>query len=358
LQVGQQMQKTMAHRVQTAAAALSDAASRSGDRRLLALAANFGGPSVKTKFDPIIKAINKMIKLLQEEEETDLDTKQTCEEDRMEDTREAIRRSREIDEDTDQITKLTAQIKGCVNKIKELKAEQKTNREALSKAQRMRNDEHTAWENTDRDDKAAAETVQSARDVLEQFYKENNLKFMQKSAQPVTGMAGGDAPPPPPATWEGDYGGKTGESQGIIAIMEMVRDDIIKDRKDAKADEDSAASEFAAFKKDSDSTFKDLRDEERATSKDMGKAETEKTQTERQRRNQKKKLNNVLDTIQQINPNCEYYEVNYPMRTKNRQIEIDGLNKAMAILEGGEFTDAPDPNREMKVGDAFLQRLK
>ena len=56
---------------------------------------------------------------------------------------------------------------------------------------------------------------------------------MQKSKQPVTGMDAGDAPPPPPPTWEGGYGGKTGESQGIVAIMEMVYEDIVKDRKDA-----------------------------------------------------------------------------------------------------------------------------
>merc|ERR550514_1384671 len=101
-----------------------------------------------------------------------------------------------------------------------------------------------------KDDKDAAATVQSASDVLEKFYKDNKLVFIQK--QPVSGMAAGDAPPPPPATWEGDYGGKTGESQGIVSIMEMVHEDIEKDRADAKADEDAAQKEFDAFKKDSE----------------------------------------------------------------------------------------------------------
>merc|ERR1719327_2323484 len=89
---------------------------------------------------------------------------------------------------------------------------------------------------------------------------------------------------------------------------------------------------------------------------DKGRAETEKTQTETQRTTQKGELDNVLNKIKGINPNCEYYEVNYPMRRKNRQIEIDGLNKAKAILEGGVFDEGPDPNREIKPGDAFLQK--
>merc|ERR1712138_324791 len=98
----------------------------------------------------------------------------------------------------------------------------------------------------------------SAKKVLEGFYKENDLVLMQKAKQPVTGMAAGDAPPPPPPTWEGGYGGKTGESQGIVAIMEMVHEDIVKDRKDAKADEDSSQSEFDDFKADSESKMKAL----------------------------------------------------------------------------------------------------
>merc|ERR1719409_1760310 len=120
----------------------------------------------------------------------------------MEDTREAIVTSRSIDEDTDLITKLTEQIARCEKKIEELVAEHKKTKEELDKAQRMRDDENRAWQATDKDDKAAAETVESAKNVLAQFYKDNDLVFMQK--QPVTDMAAGEAPPPPPATWEGD----------------------------------------------------------------------------------------------------------------------------------------------------------
>merc|ERR1719482_2525823 len=89
-------------------------------------------------------------------------------------------------------------------------------------------------------------------------------------------MAAGEAPPPPPATWGGDYGGKTGESQGIVAIMEMVHEDIVKDRADAKADEDSSQSEFDDFKADSESKMKALNAEKEQTEKDMGAAETKK----------------------------------------------------------------------------------
>merc|ERR1719261_699992 len=291
LQVTQTAHKAMTNRAQKAAVAIKDAALRSGDQRLLSLASRFAVPggSVKTKFDPIIKAINDMVAQLKKEEDEDLDIKQTCESDRMENTRNAVVNSREIDEKTDLITKLTARIEECQNTIEELKAEHKATKEALDKAQRMRNDENAAWKATDADDKAAAETVESAKNVLAGFYKDNGLVFVQR--QPVTGMEAGEAPPPPPATWEGGYGGKTGESQGIVAIMEMVHEDIVKDRKDAKADEDSAQSEFNDFKKDSEDKMKELMNEKKQTEKDMGNAETKKADTEKSRRTKKGELN-------------------------------------------------------------------
>merc|ERR1719199_1651627 len=267
---------------QSAMNAIRDAAKRSGDQRLLALIAGPNG-SVKKMFGPIIKKIDVMIDQLKGEEDQDLETKQTCEEDRMANTRKAIVLSRGIDEATDLIAKLTARIAECQNKIRELDAEHEKTKEALAKATKMRKDENEAWKETDADDKLAAETVQNARDVLANFYKDNNLALMQTAKQPVSGMAAGDAPPPPPTTWEGDYGGKTGESQGIVAIMDMVRDDIVKDRKDAKADEDASQQEFDDFKADSKAKMKSLREEKDQTEKDMGRAETKKSETEKQR---------------------------------------------------------------------------
>jgi hypothetical protein len=361
LQVNSKAHQSLRHRAQKAAAALKDVATKTGDKRLMSLASSLEEPaqesaepeSVKVDFAPIIKAIDKMIALLQEEENKDLEIKETCEQDRMDDTRAAIVASRDIDEMTDLVNELAAEIEACKKRIEELLAEFAKTKEELEKATRMRADEHAAFLITDKDDKEAAETVMSAKAVLEDFYKENDLVLVQK--QPVTGMKAGEAPPPPPPTWEAPYGGKTGEAMGIVAIMEMVHEDIVKDRADAKADEDKSQAEYDAFKKESEEKMAELMSEKVDTEKKMGDAEESKTMTEKLRLTKKKELDGVLDKIHDINPNCEYFMVNYPMRTKNRHIEIDGLQKAKAILEGGVFDEGPDPNREIKPGDAFLQ---
>merc|ERR1719401_3069884 len=157
---------------------------------------------------------------------------------------------------TDLINKLAAEIAQCKKTIEELLEEHKKTKEELDKATRMRDDENAAWKVTDKDDKDAAATVLSAKEVLEGFYKDN-FSLMQKK-QPVTGMKAGEAPPPPPPTWEGGYGGKQGEQHGIVEIMDMVHSDIAQDRADAKADEDKSQKEYDAFKQDSEDKMKSL----------------------------------------------------------------------------------------------------
>merc|ERR1719221_794558 len=98
--------------------------------------------------------------------------------------------------------------------------------------------------------------------------------------------------------------------------------------------------------------MKSLAAEKDDTENAMGDAETSRTATKEQRSTKKGELDAILTKIADINPNCEYFEVNYVLRRKNRQIELDGLQKAKAILEGGVFDEAPDPNREIKPGDA------
>jgi len=353
LQTEQSSQATTAN---NAAAALRDAARRSGDDRLAVLAsslANADPSSVKNRFDPVIKAVDKMIAILKADEQKDLDTKQTCEEDRMTDTQKAITAGRAIDDMSDTITRLTSEIAELQKEMDKLQAEHDKVSDELKKAADIRKGENTNWKKTDADDEAAAQTVKTAQGVIEKFYKDNGLSLAQQAKGP------GDAPKPPPSTWEGDYGGKTGESMGIVALLSMVHEDIIKDQASAKADEDKAQTEFDKFKKDSEDQMKELMSDKNARSKTKGEKGTEKSDTEKSRTTKKGALSATLEKISKANPNCEYYLVNYPLRRKNRQIEIDGLEKAKAILNGGTFNAGPDPNRDITPGDAasanFLQ---
>lgn len=340
-------------RRQTAAEVLRRAAKDAKDGRLLALVARLAS-AAGSHFTEVIKAIDDMVALLKDEENTDLARKETCEKNRAEDTREAILKAREMDESSELVSKLISEIAALQAEIEETEATIAKTQEDLAKATRLREDEHAAWEASDKDDTDAAATVKSATEVLTQFYSENNLMLVQKQKkQPA--IEAGKAPPPPPTTWDAPYGGKTEQSSGIIAILSMLEEDITSDKTKAKAAEDAAQTEFLAFKAETEAQIQALTEHVSTLSGTKADKEESKTQEISLRSATKAELASVMQTIKDAEPGCDYFTIKYPVRLENRQIEIDGLRKAKAILEGAKF-DAPDPNRELTPGDAFLQR--
>merc|ERR1740138_139197 len=112
-----------------------------------------------------------MIKVLKADEKEDLETKQTCEKERMENTRKALLAGRDTDEKTDAIRKLESEIKDLTESIKKLLEQKKQVKEELDAAERIRKDENAAWKITNKDDGDAAATVKDATVVLKDFYK-------------------------------------------------------------------------------------------------------------------------------------------------------------------------------------------
>merc|ERR1719387_428420 len=111
-----------------------------------------------------------MVETLQAEQEADLKLKETCESDRAEDTRQASLASREIDEMSDAITKLQAEIEEMVTQIGEAEEAIKKTEAELEEATHVREEETAAWELSDKDDKAALELIKQAKKVLKSFY--------------------------------------------------------------------------------------------------------------------------------------------------------------------------------------------
>jgi len=315
---------------------LNAAARKTGDSRLSALAGLVSmAPSVKGKFKSVITAIDKMIKTLKSDEKKDLETKEECEKDRMSNTRKALLAGGDIDDKTDAIRKLESEIKDLEESIANLLADKKKVKEELAKATDLRKRENEDWKVTNKDDTQAASVVKDASDVLKKFYS-TSFKFVQIASK-APEVVDGEAPPPPPSTWGKSYGGKQGEQTGIMAILEMVRADILKDLEKAKEEEGNSLKEFKEMEKESIQEMKDLQKEADKQTGTKGKKETERTDTIKQRKTKHGEWAGLMKTMKDISPDCEYYAVNYKMRVSNRAIEVDGLNKAKAILQGGSF---------------------
>merc|ERR1719160_2149753 len=208
----------------------------------------------KGHFDKIVAEVMKMVSDLHEEADEDLKTKETCEADRMANTKTAKKAAQSMDDETALINRKKADIEamqkeiaGIVEHVKELKLQ-------LEEAQIQRAKENREYKAAKADDEAAAILIGKSKDVLQKFYEDNGLAFAQirshaaqhsGSAQPE--IKAGEAPPPPPSTFNEPYGGNKGASNGIQSLLEMVKADVEKDIKTATKEEADAKKDYDDF---------------------------------------------------------------------------------------------------------------
>merc|ERR1719253_2556965 len=251
-------------------------------------------------FAPVIASIDAMITSLSTEEQKDLTDKEQCESDRMTRTQNAKMLSKKIDTNTETMDRLAAgilaaqkQIKEIEDQITELNAEQKA-------ADEQRADELKEYTSAQADDNEAVRLLDSAKGVLEGFYKDNQLMLAQ---QPFT--EAGVARPPPPSTWDTSYGGATGESNGIIAMMELIKQDIEKDIAKATTIENEAIAAHTKLSADIPATIGSLNSSKGQLNSKIGTDEGAKTREEGTRTTNQGDLTGALDFLKSIAPGCD-----------------------------------------------------
>merc|ERR1719478_942947 len=186
---------------------LRNMANKHNDPRLAALAVRVH-MHARGHFDKIVKEVMKMVSDLHEEADEDLKTKETCEADRMSNTKTAKKSAQSMDDETALINRKKADIEAMQKEIAGIVAHVKELKLQLEEAQIQRSKENAEYKAAKADDEAAAVLIGKSKDVLEKFYADNGLALVQTgshaaqrsgSAQPE--VTAGEAPPPPPTTW-------------------------------------------------------------------------------------------------------------------------------------------------------------
>lgn len=315
----------------SAVAVLRGAARQAGDDRVALIATRVGMVS-QGKMETVIKAIDELIETLKKEGTEDETTKEQCESDREADTKQAADLSNEIDELTEKAEKLQTEIEEIEAEIEEKQEEIKTIEKQMKEAKELREEQHAEWVKSDKDDEEAEAVVRDAIAVLDSFYKENGLALLLQRHRQAPEVVAGEAPPPPPATWEEPYKGAE-ESKGILAILDVIAQDIAKDRADAKKQEDDAEKEYQSFVKESDSQISTLNDSISTLTGQKGDKEEEMKTAKETKVTKKGELEAVMKKLKDAQPGCDFFLVNFDIRKSNREIEIGSLEKAKSILE-------------------------
>jgi len=281
--------------------------------------------AVRVAEDPFVK-VRKMIKdlivRLMEEANAEAEHKGWCdtelatnEQTRTEKSDAVANLKSQIDELEASIVKETQEIGDLMTALSELAA-------AMEKATNLRAEEKETNEATVKDAQEAQTAVAQALTVLEEFYAK-------------AGAATALLQQEPPPSFDTPYQGMQSENGGVVGMLEVIQSDFARLEAETKASEATALKEYNVFMSDSkiDKESKET-DVEHKTAKKEGEEKAVGVAKEDLEGTQKE-LTAALSYFDKLKPSCVESDVSYEDRVAGRKAEIESLQEALQILNGG-----------------------
>merc|ERR1711933_327459 len=259
------------------------------------------------------------------------------------------------------IAKLTEEIAALEAGIKALY-------KAVTKATEQRKAENTEYKDLIMSNKNAKEVLLWAKNRLNKFYNPKLYKPAPKrdldEAEQITVNFGGTvttaapggiadtgigfvqlsahskgsaAPPPPPETF-GPYTKKTGESAGVLSMIDLLIKDLDKEIAEAEVEEKNSQEAYETLM--ADAAEKRTQDAKSVTAKSSAKAEqTESVAAEKDTKTGAgKELMATLKVIGSLHGECDWLVKYFDVRKDARAGEMDSLAKAKAVLSGADYS--------------------
>jgi hypothetical protein len=351
IQMSAVVQRVMRPQVKQGIAMLENAAIKSGDVRVLTLAKKIRDAPVSegNPFEEVAEAVEGTIEDLKKEEAADLKEKEECDVERHEKTQEVQMKSKAIDSNTARIARFNSYIQEAQTRVDEITVEIKDLENQKEDAKVQRDKEHAEFEIALEDDTKAVEVVGNAIKVLEDFYAKENLsmgRFLQVSASlkastvaASTERAPGEAPTPPPTTFDGPYKGAAGETGGVVGLMEMIKTDIGKDIQKADKAESDAVTAYNKLVADIDADILSLQTTKGGLEDAIADDTTSREEQKENRGTNQESMGATLDALKAIAKSCDWIIANLEPRMHARQQEMDNLNKAKAVFSGATFSE-------------------
>jgi len=322
----------------------------------------------KIGFEKVLKMIDEMTVTLKKEQTDDDNKKEYCEIqfDTLDDKKKELERSvsdseKAIADTTESISTLTSEIDALQDAIKALD-------KSVVEATEQRKEENEDFTTLMAQDSAAKELLGVAKNRLNKFYNPKLYKPPPKrelteeeritvnmggtlAPTPAPGGIAGSgvtvladvsvhsqtAPPPPPEA-PGAFKKKGEESNGVIALMDMLIADLDKEMTVAETEEKDAQADYEQMQKDA--AAKRAADTQSLTEKGSAKADAEAAlqQHKDDKASSSSELMATVQVISNTHAECDWLMQYYDMRKEARAGEVDSLAKAKAVLSGADYS--------------------
>jgi len=297
-------------------------------------------------FDKIMVMIDKMIADLRKEEQSDIAHRDRCQSSEGKNKNDMADLEHDIEKHTEDIERLDDRETELKATIQSIEGEILDTKNSMKESLDMRNEEMATFKQALKDDTDAVQVIEMAIGALAKFYKKNKIPLGFVQQEPAYTVNEDQAPTTSFDGEGGAYGGRKGESGGIISIMEMIAEDTKNEIKTSTQDE---ADSQAAYEKNRGKMRKTLEAQEK--SKTEGEKELATTQgkiadTEEAKSSAAADLAEEQALEGSLDTDCAWVETHFDSRREARKTEVDGLVEAKNFL-GGAGIDADDDDLDM-----------
>jgi len=320
----------------------------------------------KVNFEKVIVMIDDMVALLGKEQKDDEDKKAYCETELDTADDEKKRLERAISDLEKAIEENKAAVETLITEIADLEQGIKDLDKQVAEATEQRKEEHEDFVENLAANNAAKDLLEIAKNRMNKFYNpklyrppakrelsaEERITVNLGGTAPPTAAPGGiagtgvgalaqvakrDAPPPPPETF-GAYAKKGGESNGVIAMIDLLKKDLTTEIQTMEFEEKDAQADYEKLV--TDSAAKRAADSQSIAEKTAAKADAENS-LQKDGEEHKAKMGEAManaEYIHNLHLECDWLIENFALRAEMRAGEVDSLKKAKAILSGADYS--------------------
>jgi len=346
------LQESEARHIHAAMDKISDLARSTHSLRLASLVVRARATG---HFDKVIVMVEKMVELLRQEDQDDIDAKRACERDFNDLNGDHSDLAREKKQQEALIRELETKMQTLTREISQADRQKKDQEKEVRDLQEERATEKKTFQTNLADDREAARLIGKAIETLSAFYKNNELKmgnFVQEEPRPEYTVDKEKRP----ETFSKSYGGRSSETGGIVAILKMIKEDVEHEMEESVKADKEAATEFWNMVNTLRKSIDQLKQSIANMTSDRSDAEQEKTDTESAKNGtsggqstNKQAFNahcveckwiysNTSPQFATLSDKCDSFQVaevsSFNTRKESREAEINGLEGARAALAG------------------------
>jgi len=323
----------------------------------------------KVGFEKLVKLVDDLVITLNKEQKADDNKKEYCEVqfDSTDDKKKALENS--ISDTTTVIEETKESLATLAEEMQALKAGIVALDKAVEEATEQRKAESVEYKDLVASNTAARELILFAKNRLQKFYNprlhkaaperelsEGDQIYVNQGGDIPTAAPGGIAntgitalvqlfsrsdaavAPPPPPEAAAAYKKKSEGSAGVMAMMDLLVQDLDKETTEAEVEETHAQEAYenvmaeSAAKRRGDS--KALTDKEAASADLRGSLQ----RSESDKKSDTRDLMGTMKYISSLKAECDWLLQYFEVRKQARTDEIDSLQKAKAVLSGADFS--------------------